>query len=173
MKTMKHLIFIALFAFSLPVDAQKGWEAGSQNTESLEHEKTAINALIENYISSINQADIALAETFWLTNDKVSFINPKGHIKGWAEIKNKVYKMFDARFSSRDLSVYNKAISLYGDMAVVEFYWTFNATFSGDNPTAIETKGRETQVLKKFGDEWKLVHVHYSNMPVSGEREGF
>ena len=166
---MKNLIFIALLAFSLNVGAQNGLAAGSR----LECEKTAINALVENYITSINKADIALAETFWLTNEEVSFINPKGHIKGWTEIKNKVYKMFDSRFSSRDLSAYNETISLYGDMAVVEFYWTFNATFSGDNPTAIQTKGRETQVLKKFGDEWKLVHVHYSNMPVSGEREGF
>lgn len=54
-----------------------------------------------------------------------------------------------------------------------EFYWVFDAIFSGENPQEIQTKGREKQVVKKFGDEWKLVHVHYSNMPVTGEREGF
>lgn len=170
---MKILIFIVLLAFTFNVDAQNGLSASSQKIETLQCDKKEIRELIENYLTSINTADIALAETFWLTTDEVSFINPKGHVKGWDEIKTNVYQMFGTRFSSRNLSSYNVTIALYRDMAVVEFYWVFDATFSGENPETIQTKGRETQVLKKFGDEWKLVHVHYSNMPVSGKREGF
>ena len=49
----------------------------------------------------------------------------------------------------------------------------FDATFTGENPIPMQTKGRETQVLKKIGNEWSIVHVHYSGMPVTGESEGF
>jgi hypothetical protein len=58
-------------------------------------------------------------------------------------------------------------------MAIVEFYWIFDAVYSGENPAPMQTRGRETQVMKKFGNEWRMVHVHYSGMPVPGERDGF
>jgi len=37
----------------------------------------------------------------------------------------------------------------------------------------IATHGRETQVYRKVDGAWRLVHVHYSGMPVTGERLGF
>ncbi|WP_297098873.1 nuclear transport factor 2 family protein [Draconibacterium sp.] len=133
----------------------------------------AIKSIIEAYKKSINLADTTLAATFWLTTTEVSFIHPKGHEKGWEEIKSGIYGMFGSRFSKRDLKSYNETIQLYGDMAVVEFYWIYDAVFSGENPESMQSKGRETQVLKKIGEEWRIVHVHYSGMPKNGEREGF
>lgn len=169
---MKNLVVILFVVLTINVCGQNTAATAPKSTE-LENDQQTIKKLIEDYKSSINEANITLAETFWLTSSTVSFINPKGHIKGWEAIKAKVYNMFGTRFSSRDLSTYNETISVYGDMAVVEFYWVFDATFAGDNPTTIKTEGRETQVVKKMDNEWKLVHVHYSNMPVTGEREGF
>lgn len=81
--------------------------------------------------------------------------------------------MFGSRFSKRDLKSYDETITLYGDMAIVEFYWIFDATFVGDDPKQLQTRGRETQVLKKIDKQWRIVHVHYSGMPKTGEREGF
>jgi len=54
-------------------------------------------------------------------------------------------------------------------MAILEFYWVFDAILAGDNPVPIQTKGRETQVLKKFGETWRIVHIHYSGMPETRE----
>lgn len=133
----------------------------------------AVKNVIEAYKKSINLADTTLAATFWLTTSEASFIHPKGHEKGWEEIKSGIYGMFGSRFSKRDLKSYNETIQLYGDMAVVEFYWIYDAVFSGENPESMQSKGRETQVLKKIGEEWRIVHVHYSGMPKNGEREGF
>lgn len=161
---MKRLAFILLMVITVNV-----WGQNKVDPD----DRQALQTLLENYITSINNADIALAETFWLTTPEVSFINPKGHVKGWENIKTKVYRMFGNRFSKRDLKSNKETITIYGNMAVIEFYWVFDATFAGENPQVIQTKGRETQVVKKFGDEWKLVHVHYSNMPVTGKREGF
>ncbi len=149
---------------------------GTQNTNKTTQTETdmqTIKQVLENYKTSINQADTVLAATFWLTDSLSTFIHPRGHEKGWEEIKPGIYDMFGSRFSNRNLKSYNEHIQLYGDMAVVEFYWIFDATFSGENPVPMQTRGRETQVMKKFGKDWKIVHVHYSGMPATGEREGF
>ncbi|MDO1513722.1 hypothetical protein Q2T41_13745 [Maribacter confluentis] len=39
--------------------------------------------------------------------------------------------------------------------------------------TAMQTRGRETQILKKINDEWRIVRVHYSGMPKTGDKERF
>jgi hypothetical protein len=116
----------------------------------------AIEQVLENYKTSINEADTVLASTFWLTTPQASFIHSRGHEIGWEEIKSGIYGMFGSRFSKRQLNTRNETIQLYGDMAVIVFYWVFDATFDGENPVAIQTKGRETQVLKKMGANGKL-----------------
>ncbi|MCY1719552.1 nuclear transport factor 2 family protein [Prolixibacteraceae bacterium Z1-6] len=138
-----------------------------------QNDMEAIKQVLEDYKTSINQADTTLAAFFWQTTPEVSFIHPKGHEKGWEEIKSGIYEMFGSRFSKRDLKSYNESVQIYGDMAVIEFYWIFDAIFSGENPELMQSKGRETQVMKKIGEEWQIVHVHYSGMPKTGEREGF
>ena len=63
-------------------------------------------------------------------------------------------------------------VHVHGDAAWVEFYWDFVAKFKTGG-TPLNTKGRETQIFRKLDGGWRLVHVHYSGMPVGGEREGF
>ena len=65
-----------------------------------------------------------------------------------------------------------KKVSVYGDVAWLTFEWVFDATFKSNNEP-LQTKGRETQIWHKEKGTWKLVHVHYSNMPVTGEGQGF
>jgi hypothetical protein len=36
----------------------------------------------------------------------------------------------------------------------------------------IQTKGRETQIWRKLDNEWRLVPIHYSGMPVTGQDQG-
>ncbi|RZS96790.1 nuclear transport factor 2 family protein [Cecembia calidifontis] len=166
---MKFPTSLFLFLILLTGCKPDGKESNQTNQEDL----LSIQQVIEDYKTSINRFDTLLAKNNWHTSEKVSFIHPRGHEKSWEGIKTGIYAMFGSRFSSRDLKSYDEHITLYGDMAVVEFYWVFDAVFSGERPDAMQTKGRETQVLKKFGKDWKLVHVHYSSMPQTGEREGF
>jgi ketosteroid isomerase-like protein len=77
-----------------------------------------------------------------------------------------------ANFSKRSLKVREVTIHVLGDAAWAEFYWTFDATRKKDGKE-IQTKGRETQVLNKTKQGWRIVHVHYSGMPVTGEGQGF
>tara|TARA_R110000764_G_scaffold239973_2_gene341057 strand:- start:8579 stop:9070 length:492 start_codon:yes stop_codon:yes gene_type:complete len=160
-KMIKISLITVLFCTCWPIIAQQS----SDTTE--------IHQLLEDYKESINRADTTLAKTFWFTDPEVSFIHPKGHEKGWEEVKKGIYGMFGNRFSKRDLKSHTESITMYGDMAILEFYWVFDATFSGPDPDQMQSKGRETQVLKKIDGTWRIVHVHYSGMPKTGEREGF
>jgi hypothetical protein len=125
------------------------------------------NALITQYINSINEADTDLASKIWAPTTEVSFINPGGTEYGWDGIKN-IYKMFRENFSARKLAFYNLKYSYYGDVSWVTFYWIFDATLKPNN-NVVQTKGRETQIWRKLNSEWRLVHVHYSEVPAAGQ----
>jgi hypothetical protein len=75
-------------------------------------------------------------------------------------------------FSKRKLVYKNPKWTDYGQVAWVEFTWVFDAEFKNDNQK-LQTKGRESQIWHKENNKWKLVHVHYSGLPVDGERQGF
>lgn len=160
-------IYLAIFAILLVATSGK---LAAQNPTK---DHLAIKQVIEDYKTSINDFDTLLASKIWLTSSESSFIHPRGHEKDWPHIKSGIYEMFGSRFSQRDLKSHNESITIYGNMALAEFYWIFDAVFSGENPDSMQTKGRETQVLTKFNDTWKIVHVHYSGMPKTEEREGF
>jgi len=166
---MKYKFIIGLFIVSILL----GCNDSQMNQETTLTDRQRIDELLENYKMSINKADTTLAKSFWLTDSRVTFIHPRGHERGWEGIKSGIYEMFKDRFSKRDLKSYDETITIYGDMAILEFYWVFDATFSGEDPDDMQTKGRETQVLKKIDGRWRIVHIHYSGMPASGNREGF
>jgi len=132
-----------------------------------------IKSLITRYAKSVDGADTDLASQVWWDSPQVSFIHPLGHEHGFEQIKENVYKkLMGGMFSERKLSFHGVAVQVLGDAAVAEFYWDFAAKFRKDG-SPITTHGRETQVYRKTQDGWRLVHVHYSGMPVAGERQGF
>jgi ketosteroid isomerase-like protein len=133
----------------------------------------AIKGLIANYAKSIDDADTALAAKVWSDTPGVSFIHPRGHERGWKQVKANFYeKTMGKTFSERKLTVKDVEVQVYGDTAVAVFYWDFSARMRGDG-SSLKTRGRETQVFHKGKRGWALVHVHYSGLPVKGKREGF
>ncbi|HTQ66521.1 MAG TPA: nuclear transport factor 2 family protein [Puia sp.] len=131
-----------------------------------------IKQLIEKYAESINNADTVLGSKLFSHSPEVSFIQPRGHQHGWNEIRHQIYDFFGETFSKRKLNIVSEHITVYGDVAWAEFYWVFDATFKKGN-FPLQTKGRETQIWRKSENEWHLVHVHYSAMPVMQEAKGF
>jgi Xaa-Pro aminopeptidase len=133
----------------------------------------AIRNLIEKYAKSVDDADTTLAAQVWLDSPDVSFIHPLGQEHGFQQIKQNVYlRLMGETFSERKLSIHDVSIHVYGDAAWAEFYWDFAAKFKKDG-SPLATHGRETQLYQKEQGRWRLVHVHYSGMPVTGERQGF
>ena len=132
-----------------------------------------ISSLIAKYAQAVGGADIKLASEVWADSSDVSFIHPMGHEHGWEAVKTNIFvKLMGETFSERNLKVKDLHVHAYGDAAWAEFYWDFAAKFRKDG-TAIETHGRESQIYRKIGGRWRLVHVHYSGMPVAPGREGF
>lgn len=136
-------------------------------------DRRQVEGLIAKYAQSIDAADTALASQLWSQSPEVSFIHPRGSERGFDQVKQNVYVgTMGALFSERKLRVSNVRVHIYGDAAWAEFDWDFAAKMKKDG-SAVNTKGRETQIYRKEESGWRLVHVHYSSMPVSGERQGF
>ncbi len=146
---------------------------GNNSSVEKSADSDVIRSLIEKYAKSIDGADTALAAEVWLNAPDVSFIHPLGHEHGFEQIKQNVYMhLMGETFSERKLTVHDVSVHVYGDAASAEFYWDFAAKFRKDG-APLTTHGRETQLYQKAQGQWRLVHVHYSGMPVTGERQGF
>ncbi len=146
----------------------------SQVTSStkIQKEKAAIHAVLEQYKKSIDDADTVLGAKIWAHTSEVSQIYPEGFDKGWENIKKNYFSMLRDTFSVRSLKSDNETINLLNDAAWVEFHWVFDATFKTNN-LHVQTQGRETQILKKFKNEWRIEHVHYSGLPVEENMKKF
>jgi Xaa-Pro aminopeptidase len=146
---------------------------GSPLREETAADSAAVRGLLEKYAKSIDTADTTLAAEVWLDSPDVSFIHPLGHEHGFEQIKQNVYtRLMGGMFSERKLSVHDVSVHVYGDAAWAEFYWDFDAKLRKDG-SPVTTHGRETQVYQKIQGRWRLVHVHYSGMPVTAGRQGF
>jgi Xaa-Pro aminopeptidase len=160
-------------AASARTKGEKGETRGSVSMEGTEADSGAIRGLIEKYAKSVDAADTTLAAEVWLDSPDVSFIHPLGHEHGFEQIKQNVYtRLMGGMFSERKLSVHDVSIRVLGDAAWAEFYWDFAAKFRKDG-SPLTTHGRETQLYQRIRGRWRLVHVHYSGMPVTVERQGF
>src|SRR6266704_3178543 len=152
---------------------EKDEARGKNSPAESSADSSVIHSLIEKYAKSVDGADTALAAEVWLDSPDVSFIHPLGHEHGFEQIKQNVYMhLMGDTFSERKLSVHDVSVHLYGDAAWAEFYWDFAAKFRKDS-SPLTTHGRETQLYRKEHGRWRLVHVHYSGMPATGERQGF
>lgn len=155
-----------------PGEIEKIMAGGAAPARTAENDAGQIKALVAKYAESIDTCDTNLAAHVWLDSPESTFIYPLGHEHGFAQIKQDIYeKLFGQTFSERKLTAHDIAVDVSGDAAVVEFYWDFTAKFRKDG-SQITTHGRETQVYFKRDGSWRLVHVHYSGMPVSMQRQG-
>lgn len=152
---------------------EKGEARGNVSSAEMPADSATIRTLIEKYAKSVSDADTSLAAEVWLDSPDVSFIHPLGHEHGFEQIKQNVYiRLMGETFSERKLGVHDVSIHVSGDAAWAEFYWDFVAKFRKDG-SPLTTHGRETQLYRKEQGRWRLVHVHYSGMPVTAERQGF
>jgi len=170
-KMKSHVIelvvtLVATLIFSNTANSQTEQQK-NQSAKSPLPDSAFFNALVNQYVQAIDQADTILASKIWAPTAEISFINPAGTEYGWNEIKN-IYTMFKDNFSTRKLTFFNLKFAYYGNVSWLTFYWIFDATLKTNN-TPVQTKGRETQIWRKINYEWRLVHVHYSGMPVTGQ----
>jgi len=148
--------------------------SGDSNASDIDGTSQEIKSLIAKYAKSIDAADSNLASQIWWNSPEASFIHPLGHEHGFEQIKENVYtRLMGGMFSERKLAAHDITVQVFGDAAIAEFYWDFVAKLRKDG-SLVTTHGRETQVYRRMSDGWRLVHVHYSGMPVSQQgTQGF
>ena len=170
MRKMKYpginLIVIIAATLILNNPAYSQAEQKSQTVKNSLPDSVFFHSLVAHYARAIDEADTVLASKVWSPTAEISFINPQGTEYGWKGIKN-IYQIFKDNFTSRKLSFSYIKFAYYGDVSWLTFNWTFDATLKTNN-SAVQTKGRETQIWRKINYEWRLVHVHYSEKPVTG-----
>jgi predicted SnoaL-like aldol condensation-catalyzing enzyme/ketosteroid isomerase-like protein len=140
---------------------------------SNETDADEIRRLVAAYAKAVDGADTKLAGDVWANTADVTFIHPLGHERGWVGVKTFFERVMGETFSERRLTVKDLVVNASDGSAWAEFYWDFAARFRKDG-AALETHGRETQNYRKVDGRWRLVHVHYSGMPVTpGGSAGF
>ena len=135
-------------------------------------QSNSLRNVINDYAKSVDSLDLSLARKVWSNAPEVTFIHPRGTERGLDHVLHNFYENTMGTFSKRQLLPDKIDIHMYDDTAWSEFTWTFHATFKA-NGQDITTQGRETQVYHKENGNWRVVHVHYSGLPVSGELRGF
>ena len=128
--------------------------------------------MVDNYAKAVSELDEGLFRSLWDDSLQPSFVHPRGYSAGLENIVNEFFLGTMGLFSTRSLRPRDVEIAVNGDSALVFFYWNFTAYFKEDGSRK-DTEGRETQYFVKVNGQWKLGHIHYSGMPVTGEREGF
>ena len=131
-----------------------------------------IMSVLSNYEQATNEMDLELAEAIWSQDSTVSFIHPRGHERGWPDIRQKFYVETMGMLPTRHLQIRDVVVHrLTEGSAWADFYWDFEATLPDGQ--ALQSSGRETQILKLENGDWQILHVHYSGMPTQAEGEGF
>lgn len=148
-------------------------------------DEDAVVKVLQRYKDSINAADADAGAEIWSMSPEISMIHPRGYEKGWYQIRTNVYGMFRRDFVFRKLTCSGEKVVFHGDIAIIEFTWDFEALLNTDGPAEavewgcweklssgssektriVKSKGRETMILKKSGNEWKIIHIHYSGTP--------
>jgi len=155
--------------FDIVVPASFSFHLAAQNTGD-QADVDQIRNLISDYATAVDTADVTLVKKIWSHSPEVSFIHPLGHEHGVDQVAQNVFAhLMGDTFSERKLSIRDISIRVYGDTAWSEFYWEFAAKLRKDG-SPLATKGRETQIYRKEQGQWRLVHVHYSGMPVTEPR---
>ncbi|HVS81681.1 MAG TPA: nuclear transport factor 2 family protein [Pyrinomonadaceae bacterium] len=121
---------------------------------------TAVLAAFDKIIEGVKRANVDMATSGYWNSQTLVLFNYNGSVtKGWDQMrKNREASYPDIKDVKLDIR--DKHVQLLGrDGAVVTCLWTQTQLFKG---IADSASGRMTLVFKRFGNEWKAVHLHTS-----------
>ncbi|MFI3263042.1 MAG: nuclear transport factor 2 family protein [Rikenellaceae bacterium] len=132
--------------------------------EVVDADTKAVRERMDDYLNVVSNLDMTLARELWAEGDNISIIAPRNQFFGFDGItKDFLLKAFSS-FKSRKLSSLSEVINVYGNSANVQLYWQFDTVDA--KGVAHQGRGRESLIFEKLNGVWKLVHVHYSPMPL-------
>ena len=131
-------------------------------TVNIEMEKVAVKSILENYITSVENADMTLYSRI-MTHDAgmVNFGTGAGdHVVGWQALKAAMEAQ-NAALSGTKIAASDVVIHLSpeGQFAWATSLWDFKAAIG---EMAIEMPVRCSWILEKRETNWVIVHFHKS-----------
>jgi ketosteroid isomerase-like protein len=152
----KIFTFLAVIAFMLIMIVS------CQQKVNIEAEKTAIGAVLNNYVTSIENEDMTLyAKIIAHDPDMVNFgTDASERIVGWNALE-KVIEDQNAALSGTKITVSDVTINLAPDgrFAWATSMWIFKAKMGEQE---LELPVRCTWILEKQNTGWVIVHFHKS-----------
>jgi len=152
---MKHLSIIFIITILTLV-------MGCQKAVDIAVEKSAIQTVLDNYITSIENEDIELyGKIFVHDPNMVNFgTGANERIVGWETLKKAIEDQ-NAALSETKITQSDVTINISSDrqFAWATSLWNFKATMETQ---VMQLPIRCSWILEKQDNEWKIVHFHKS-----------
>lgn len=159
----KASVLLAVLVMTVLVGCQQETRIEIEETAEVdvEAEMAAVKALLENYVTSVQNEDLDLyARNVAGDADMVNFGVFGDPIVGWEELKevieNQNAGLFQTKITVSDLKIH---VADAGDVAWATSTWNFTAMM-GENP--VELPVRCTWVCEKRAGVWVVAHFHKS-----------
>jgi ketosteroid isomerase-like protein len=120
----------------------------------------AVLAAFESLLNGIRKSNVKMVTDVYWNSPRLVLFNNNGTVtKGWDQMRKNRESSYpeikDVKLDVRDVSV----TMLGRDGAVVTALWTQSQTYKDTPETAT---GRMTIVFRRFGADWKAIHLHTS-----------
>lgn len=158
---MKRLFLLALFILTLTFTG-----FGQKTSPKPSEDDKTVRAAFEDLIRAIENSNVdGATEPYW-NSPELQVFNHNGTVtKGWQQNRKNREDTYP-RIKNTKLETRDVRVTMLGSGgALVTFLWKQTREFDEKKETA---SGRTTLVYKKFGKDWKIVHLHTSpdNAPV-------
>jgi len=108
-------------------------------------------------LTKMLDGNLSVIDTIWSHDDKVTTMHPiDGRETGWDAVRNS-FLQFSKAASSGSVELTDQLIRVHGDLAYEIGVESGQFSLAGQ---PITIKQRVTNVYRREGDDWKMVHHH-------------
>lgn len=156
----KYLVSVVLFIITLSF-AAAGQQTRAERAIALAKAKEAeVKQAFDRLIEGVNQVDADKVMSVYHKDDRTLFFNYNGSATiGWENMYNNRKSSYEKR-ANVNLEITGLRIEILSPTsAYVSCKWKQTQEYEG---RLEQSTGRMTLVFKKFGKDWKIVHLHTS-----------
>ena len=126
-------------------------------------EQKKLESIVNDIYVTAKKKDLARLDAFHLDTPKFSKFEQMGVFerRNLQETTKSENDIFSA-LSKYDYEVQDFRADVFGDVAVTTFHFKYDVKL-GDTPISGRLRG--TLVFVKVGNDWKIVHEHFSDIP--------
>ena len=132
-------------------------------TRSTNQDRADVEQVFNQYLQSLDAADVALAAKVWLQSPDVLVVTPLGRFKGWDGVQE-IYAKTLEEYPERNVQASNVSIVVAGDAAWLVYDFKFTAKLADGKPFV--ATGWESHGYLRTANGWRIAHLHYSISPV-------